>query len=91
MDYHQKDKEKVLNAKKFFETKAMKRLGRISQLGLAINNFPNLYHSRLEHSNGVRVGYYDRNGGSQTIVVSLKQTCNKKEQVAFRVLNAKLL
>ena len=41
---------------------------------------------QLEHSNGVRVGYYDRNGGSQTIVVSLKQTCNKKEQVAFRVL-----
>lgn len=38
---------------KFFETKAMKRLGRISQLGLAINNFPNLYHSRLEHSKGV--------------------------------------
>ena len=37
----------------FFETKAMKRLGRISQLGLAINNFPNLYHSRLEHSKGV--------------------------------------
>lgn len=40
--------------KKFFDTKAMQRLGRISQLGsLAINNFPNLYHSRLEHSKGV--------------------------------------
>lgn len=36
----------------FFETKAMSRLGRISQLGLAINHFPNLYHNRLEHSKG---------------------------------------
>ncbi len=37
----------------FFKTKAMSRLGRISQLGLAITHFPNLYHSRLEHSKGV--------------------------------------
>ncbi len=37
----------------FFETKAMSRLGRISQLGLAVTHFPNLYHSRLEHSKGV--------------------------------------
>lgn len=36
----------------FFETPAMKRLSRISQLGLAINNCPNFYHSRLEHSKG---------------------------------------
>ena len=36
----------------FFETPAMKRLGRISQLGLAINSNSNLYHSRLEHSKG---------------------------------------
>lgn len=37
----------------FFNTKAMKRLGRISQLDLAIDEFPNLYHNRLEHSKGV--------------------------------------
>ena len=37
----------------FFNTKAMKRLGRISQLDLAIDDFPNLYHNRLEHSKGV--------------------------------------
>lgn len=39
--------------KTFFETKAMHRLGRISQLDLAINTYPNLYHTRLEHSKGV--------------------------------------
>lgn len=39
--------------KDFFETKAMRRLGRISQLDLAINAYPNLYHTRLEHSKGV--------------------------------------
>ena len=39
--------------KRFFDTQAMNRLSRISQLGLAINNHPNLYHSRLEHSKGV--------------------------------------
>ena len=39
--------------KKFFDTKAMKRLSRISQLGLASNTFSNLYHTRLEHSKGV--------------------------------------
>lgn len=38
--------------KDFFETPAMQKLGRISQLGLAINNYTNLYHSRLEHSKG---------------------------------------
>ncbi len=37
----------------FFKTKAMSRLGRISQLGLAVTYFPNLYHNRLEHSKGV--------------------------------------
>lgn len=37
----------------FFNTKAMKRLGRISQLDLAIDLFPNTYHNRLEHSKGV--------------------------------------
>lgn len=39
--------------KSFFETKAMNRLGRVSQLGLAVTHFPNLYHNRLEHSKGV--------------------------------------
>ena len=38
--------------KAFFETKAMQRLNRISQLGLSINDYPNLYHNRLEHSKG---------------------------------------
>lgn len=42
-----------LQIKNFFDTKAMKRLNRISQLVLAINNYPNLYHTRLEHSKGV--------------------------------------
>ena len=38
---------------RFFETPAMKRLGRISQLSLTVNEFPNTYHHRLEHSKGV--------------------------------------
>ena len=37
----------------FFNTKAMQRLGRISQLDLAIDQYPNVYHNRLEHSKGV--------------------------------------
>ena len=37
----------------FFETRAMKRLGRISQLALANDIYPNIYHNRLEHSKGV--------------------------------------
>lgn len=37
----------------FFNTSPMKRLSRISQLGLANNIYPNTYHSRLEHSKGV--------------------------------------
>ena len=37
----------------FFNTKAMQRLGRISQLALANDIYPNIYHSRLEHSKGV--------------------------------------
>lgn len=36
----------------FFNTTAMKRLGRISQLDLAIDIYPNAYHNRLEHSKG---------------------------------------
>lgn len=34
-------------------TTAMKRLARISQLDLVIDEFPNAYHNRLEHSKGV--------------------------------------
>lgn len=37
----------------FFNSKAMQRLGRISQLDLVIDEFPNTYHNRLEHSKGV--------------------------------------
>lgn len=36
-----------------FNTSAMKRLARISQLDLVIDEFPNAYHNRLEHSKGV--------------------------------------
>ena len=38
--------------KAFFETPAMKRLGRISQLDLTINDNQNAFHNRLEHSKG---------------------------------------
>ena len=38
---------------RFFETPAMKRLGRVSQLSFSVNEFPNTYHHRLEHSKGV--------------------------------------
>lgn len=39
--------------KAFFDCSAMKRLSRISHLGLVANENPNMYHSRLEHSKGV--------------------------------------
>ena len=39
--------------KSFFETSAMQRLGRISQVDLSIDLYFNLYHNRLEHSKGV--------------------------------------
>ncbi len=35
-----------------FQTKAMKRLGKIMQLGSSIYRKPNVYHTRLEHSKG---------------------------------------
>ena len=35
-----------------FQTKAMKRLGRVAQLGLAVSDNPNNYHNRLDHSKG---------------------------------------
>lgn len=37
----------------FFNSRAMKRLGRISQLDLVVDEFPNAYHNRLQHSKGV--------------------------------------
>lgn len=37
----------------FINTRPMKRLSRISQLDLAVDEFPNAYHNRLEHSKGV--------------------------------------
>lgn len=37
----------------FFNTKAMQRLERVSQLALANDIYPNIYHNRLEHSKGV--------------------------------------
>lgn len=43
--------------KAFFDTPAMKRLRKISQLDLTINDYPNAYHNRLEHSKGV---YYKK-------------------------------
>lgn len=36
----------------FFNTKAMKRIGRVGQLGLVIKESENCYHSRLEHCKG---------------------------------------
>lgn len=36
----------------FFNTRSMQRLGRISQLSLVIDTFPNTYNNRLEHSKG---------------------------------------
>ena len=37
----------------FFKTRAMQRLGKVSQVSLAIDLHPNLYQNRLEHSKGV--------------------------------------
>lgn len=36
----------------FFRTQPMQRLGRISQLDLAIDEYPNVYHNRLQHCKG---------------------------------------
>ena len=36
----------------FFNTDAMKRIGRVNQLGLVIIESENCYHNRLEHSKG---------------------------------------
>ena len=56
----------------FFDTKAMKRLGRISQLDLAIDEYPNVYHNRLEHSKGV---YYRK---LEEMLSNFQNPCWKK-------------
>lgn len=40
----------------------------------------------LERINNSRVGYYDRNSGERTILVSIKKKCKNKALTAFRVL-----
>lgn len=40
----------------------------------------------LSHINGVRVGYYDRHQGEQTVLISLKSNCKTKLRVAFHIL-----
>lgn len=44
--------------------------------------------SKLEKINNTRVGYYDRNSGEQTILVSIKETCDsyKKRYAAYKTL-----
>lgn len=44
--------------------------------------------SELEKINNTRVGYYDRNSGEQTILVSIKSTCdsNTKRYAAYKTL-----
>lgn len=44
--------------------------------------------SELEKINNTRVGYYDRHSGEQTILVSIKSTCNfdVKRYAAYKVL-----
>ena len=44
--------------------------------------------SELERINNTRVGYYDRHSGEQTILVSIKRTCNTdiKRYAAYKTL-----
>ncbi len=44
--------------------------------------------SELEKINNTRVGYYDRHSGEQTILVSIKETCNSdfKRYAAYKTL-----
>ena len=42
--------------------------------------------AELERMRGVRVGYYDRNGTDQTIIVSVSKKNPHKAQTAFRVM-----
>ena len=41
---------------------------------------------KLEHTNDVRAGYYDRYSGEITILVSIRKNSTSKRTVAFRVL-----
>ncbi|WIV13606.1 hypothetical protein [Proteiniborus sp. MB09-C3] len=42
----------------------------------------------LEHTNHVRIGYYDRHSGERTVLVSIKKTCTNKPIVALRILKS---
>ena len=42
----------------------------------------------LERINNSRVGYYDRNSGERTILVSIKKNCQNKALTSFRVLKS---
>lgn len=42
--------------------------------------------SKLERTNNVRVGYYDRYSGEKTILISIRKEASNKIAVAFRVL-----
>lgn len=50
--------------------------------------FSELLFSVLEKTNNTRVGYYDRNSGEQTILVSIKNSCDaeQKRVTAFKVM-----
>lgn len=56
----------------FFQTEAMQRLGKISQLGSSISKNPNSYHNRLEHSKGT----YNRK--LEELIVQLQDEDYKK-------------
>lgn len=42
--------------------------------------------SKLERTNNVRVGYYDRYSGEKTILISIRKKASNKIAIAFRVL-----
>ncbi len=80
------DKESLLNSnysqrRDFVQTGILK---------LTFSKEEKIYSQRiftaLSHTNNIRVGYYDRYHGEQTILVSLKRSCKTKPQVAFHVL-----
>ena len=40
----------------------------------------------MRHTNHIRVGYYNRYAGEQTVMISIKKSCPNKKSVAFKVL-----
>lgn len=46
----------------------------------------------LEHTNNTRVGFYNRQSGERTVLVSLKKNCDsaKKRKAAFKVLQSSI-